>query len=115
YTRGESLRSITQALVRERVPTARGGTWRHATVGKLLASPFYVGRLAATDENGEHLPGKHPKIIEPELWDRAQAIKAVNGGLKAGRRPAGRHLLVKGLLRCPCGAAMRPERAHPGD
>jgi DNA invertase Pin-like site-specific DNA recombinase len=113
YVSGESLRAITQALNASGTPTARGGSWRHGVVSKLLSNVIHTGKLSATDEEGNHLAGEHEALIDGDTFARVQAIKAGNER-KGGRRAEGGHLLVRGMLRCVCGSAMKPMRGVPG-
>jgi site-specific DNA recombinase len=110
YVAGVSAREITRGLTVAGTPSPTGGVWQRSAVARILANVTYLGRVRAPD--GELLPG-HPAIVEEGMWQRAQAIRAGHLKRKPGRHPDGGHLLVKGLLRCHCGAAMKPMRVRP--
>jgi DNA invertase Pin-like site-specific DNA recombinase len=114
YVFGESLRAITQALNAAGTPSPRGARWQRSVVSRILANVVYVGKLAATGEDGEPLPGAHDAIVDADVWARAQAIRAGHLKRKCGRHADGGHLLVRGLFRCRCGSAMKPMNARPG-
>jgi hypothetical protein len=90
-------------------------------VSRYLGNPIYMGRIRL---KGETFDGLHEPIIEPSTWHKAAALRnsgARTKGKNRGRRPVGRHLFVKGTLRCGiCGEAMVPRtdrnrRAAPSE
>src|SRR5204862_1083439 len=76
----------------------------------------YVGRIETKDAAGQPQvhDGQHDPIVDHDLWQRVQAVRAGASRRKGGRQVEGGHLLVRGVLRCTCGAAMTPRRARPG-
>lgn len=115
YLAGAGMRAIAGELTAEHVPPpsarkrAMATRWDASQIANMLASPVYAGFVPAGDEPVEAL---HERIIDRDVWNEAQRLRAakrrVQGG-GVGREPVGRHLLVKGLLRCGmCGGAMRP-------
>jgi DNA invertase Pin-like site-specific DNA recombinase len=115
YVAGMSVREISRALNEAGTPPPRNADlWVRSVVGRMLANVVYVGRLRATGEDGEHLPGSHPALVDEDVWLRARAIRAGNLKRQPGRLPDEGHLLVKGTLRCHCGAAMKPTKARQG-
>lgn len=111
YVAGLSVREIVRGLARVG-SSPSGAAWQRSTVNRTIANVTYVGMVRGPD--GELLSGQHPAIVDEATWERAQAIRSGHLRRKPGRYPDGGHLLVKGLLRCRCGAGMRPTRAQGG-
>jgi site-specific DNA recombinase len=117
YVNGMGQRSIVRALNADHVLTREGRTWQQSAITRILNRIAYTGKLSIKGADGEPqvLDGKHEAIIDGELWERAQAIKAGASRRKGGRQADGGHLLVRGLLRCPrCGSTMIPRKARRG-
>lgn len=116
YASGMGQRGIVRRLNDEGVPSPTGGVWHQSQIARVLANPAYIGKVLAKDDEGKRtleFDGLHEAIIDNELWQRVQAIRA--GALRRpGRHADGVHLLVRGMLRCTCGAAMLPRKARPG-
>jgi DNA invertase Pin-like site-specific DNA recombinase len=105
---GRAQLRIAANLEAEGVPTARGGKWYQGTIGKIARNPIYKGCVV---HRGKVLPGKHPPLVPAPLWDGVNAMldrKARTKGKGRGRRPKGRHLFHKGMLRCVCGEPLIP-------
>jgi site-specific DNA recombinase len=110
YVNGMGQRAIVRGLAQ--TPTRHGGPWHQSAVSKILSSVTYIGKLKYT---GEVVDARHEPIVDEELWNRAQAIRASASRRKGGRHLDGAHLLTRGLLRCPeCGSAMIPRKARQG-
>lgn len=122
YLAGAGTRKITYGLNAESLapPSAKkrsgrraaAARWDSSQVANMLRSPTYAGFVPVGEDR---VDGEHEAIIDLPTWDEAQRLRSAkrqaHGG-GAGRAPAGRHLLVKGLLRCGvCGGAMSP-RTH---
>ena len=96
----------------------RDGRWHEGVafdkghVARLLGNPLYVGRVSL---RGQEFAGEQPGIVDPEVYDRVQALLAennVSGGARAKNRYG--HLL-RGLLHCTaCGCAMSPSVTRRG-
>ncbi len=110
------------------VPAKKGGPWHRAVVRQLLANPVYTGVFYANrwDASGcglnrqrprgervsarlrpesEWVPVRVPTLVEPDLWQRAQAQLGRARRLWAGRSRA--EYLLSGLLVCGrCGYSM---------
>lgn len=103
---GISQRMISKELNDDGIRTQTGGTWSQGTISKMLKTAAYLGLGA----NGEPCKCGHPPLIDQAAWDRSQAIMAAtvrHGRGGPGRRPAGNHILIQGLLRCGlCGSTM---------
>jgi site-specific DNA recombinase len=108
YVAGQSQQAIQRALNAEGVRTVRGGTWHQGTIAKILADPFYAGFVRDGDER---VPGRHPAIIDRDLWHEAERIREQGQRTlhPGGRPPARPYLFTNGYLRCGrCGGAMVP-------
>jgi site-specific DNA recombinase len=80
---------------------AKSGRFTREAIRYLLTNPFYVGEVWYGDTP---YPGKHEPLIDRELWDQVQAIRARRRrGKAAGRKPHRVYLLAR-LVRCShCG------------
>ena len=70
-------------------PYSRGGLY------KLLKNEVYIGRIA---HRGESYAGRHPAIIEPQIWERVLALLVNNN---QGQRTRGRRVassILVGIL-----------------
>jgi DNA invertase Pin-like site-specific DNA recombinase len=116
YAGGRGQRAIVRRLNDAGVPAPSGRLWHQSQVARMLANPAYIGKVLAKGDDGKRslvFDGKHEAIVDDELWQRVQAIR--NGAQRRpGRHADGTHLLVRGALRCSCGAAMLPRKARPG-
>jgi DNA invertase Pin-like site-specific DNA recombinase len=116
YASGRGQRAIVRALDDDGVTNSTGGRFYQSQIARMLANPAYIGKVVAKDDEGKRtlaFDGKHEAIIDGELWQRVQAIRD-GAQRKPGRHADGAHLLVRGMLRCSCGAAMLPRKARPG-
>jgi site-specific DNA recombinase len=110
-TSGSSQLATAKALNHDGLTTSNGKPWRQCGVRKILCSPLYMGKIP---HKGEVYPGTHEAIVSEETWQaaaeaRSRAAATRNGRQRGGGRyPRGRHLLVRGLLRCSCGAPLAP-------
>jgi site-specific DNA recombinase len=142
YADGISPREIAQGLNRDGIPTPSGGkVWNHqAFVGGsyargIIGNRMYIGEivwnthrqskdpdtektLKRPTPKSEHIVSKAPalRIVNQELWDRAQAVRQRRSTIKFG--PTGKmrsgsvisrgDYLFAGLLRCGvCNGHMR--------
>jgi site-specific DNA recombinase len=77
--------------------------WSNQTVLRVLRNPVYVGKISHGDEVYE---GKHPSIIEGDLFARARALLDERAALVENRAPNTSEYLLTGMLRCrACGSA----------
>lgn len=116
------------------VPTPKGGQWRYERIAHLLRNPHYIGKIRfnyrkATPvmENGERVvkrlmqpeeevilaEGKHPAIVDPEVFEAAQERRLSNPRLALDRSLKN---WLAGTLYCKnCGRAMeRKPKARDG-
>jgi site-specific DNA recombinase len=89
----------------------RGGrAFSRVRLRQLLGNPVYLGKVRYKKE--VHA-GEHKAIVDPETWNRVQAILAENR--ERGRCAASRHpsaALLQGLVRCTaCQCTMTPSYA----
>ncbi len=123
YADGTSANQIARNLNASGIPTAKGGKWTVSGVKHLLGNDHYLGlvhwnarKTRIVVEDGEIIttrprtrdeyityPGKHPAIIDQELWDKVQSIRHHNLPVKERCRHANP---FAGFVRCQCGATM---------
>ena len=125
YLAGRSPKAIVTDLNREGIPSPRGGKWNASTLNGnrkrangILSNSLYVGRFkfdrqrfvrdprtakrqARANDQGSWAEQDMPelRILDDELWQAAQALRATSGGkhMTYQRRP---RRLLSGLLRC---------------
>ena len=95
---------IAQYLNQEGVPTrSPGAQWSSRTVGSMLRSPVYIGKLPY---RGQVYDGQHEPLIDPALFEDTQVLLASRHQLPP-RTQQSQHLL-SGLARCgKCGERLR--------
>lgn len=94
--------AIATRLNRDAWPTPHGApAWRLDGVRDLLRNPVYTGQIR---HRGTLHPGLHEPLIDPALWDAAQAVwRRRRDGMRARQTS-----LLSGLLRCAvCDGRMR--------
>ncbi len=119
FAAGDGLFPIAKWLNAQGITTHRGTAFENRTVEYILRNPVYIGYLrwnpmgrTRRDYNNPNIltvKGKHPPIIEQELWDTVQTRMAE---VKARHRYHGRpssdrkHWLC-GIVRCAaCGSTL---------
>lgn len=122
YASGTNSNQIATTLRNMGIKTAEGGPWNVDGVKRMLTNDHYIGmvhwnkrKTVKIVEDGEVLstrprshdflvyPGKHPAIIDQELWEAVQAIK----GKMPPVKPKARHVNpFAGIIVCRCGAKM---------
>ncbi len=75
--------------------------WHGSSVGKILANQDYIGRFTYS---GEVLELPYLTIIDPAIFERAQAQRAQN--LIESKRNTKHDYLLRGRLFCTCGRRM---------
>lgn len=122
YAQGTSASQIAKTLRNMGVTTADGGKWVTSSIQQMLTNDHYIGmvhwnrrKTVKVVEDGEVVatrprsadflvyPGKHPAIIEKELWDSVQAIR---GKLPPVKEKAKNVNPFAGLVYCQCGSRM---------
>ncbi|HAP48452.1 MAG TPA: recombinase family protein [Afipia sp.] len=132
YVAGDRTREIIDRLNAEHIAAPRGAYWRKNTLtgsnnrhNGILGNEVYCGRLVwnrvrmvKDPDTGKRISRPNPesewhradaphlKIVEPEIFDKAAAIRRERGHLAPAYRRKPRHML-SGLLRCgSCGGGM---------
>lgn len=122
YASGLGAVKIAEQLDREHVPGPSGKAWSPESLPQMLSNIHYLGKIkwnerktVRTVEGGQVkasrpkaeefliFEGKHPAIIDQELWDKVQAIRGAHP-----RNHKSKNLTnpLAGLLWCECGRAM---------
>lgn len=120
-----SIYSIAKKLDDMGIPAQKGGKWHKEVISRMLRNPHYIGKVVCgvrpttmVIENGERkkkrskapeeewivAEGKHPAIIDQDLWDKAQ-----ERAKDAPRHRSDKSLVnvLAGILRCSnCGYIM---------
>lgn len=131
YASGFGSVKIADQLDKEHAPAPKLDKWAPETILGMLSNVHYLGKVkwnerktVRTVEEGrvkasrpraeEFLvfEGKHPAIIDQELWDRVQAVRGThpkNHKTKNLTNP------LAGILRCECGKAMVGRRYNDKD
>jgi site-specific DNA recombinase len=107
YLDGHSQSQVARALNADGIRTVRGRPWNQSQVSAHLRNRIYAGEVRYRDE---WFPGLHKPLVSREIFTAAEALRKdrFRLGHGGGRPVLGAHLLTHGLLRCSCGAAMRP-------
>lgn len=122
YAGGIGCTKICDILDKEHVPAPNGRRWSPDTLPQMLRNVHYIGKIkwnhrktVRTVEEGQVkvsrpnaedylvFDGRHPAIIDQELWDKVQAITGTHA-----RNTASKNLTnsLAGVLWCECGRAM---------
>lgn len=122
YRGGMGMQRIAYKLNDMHIPSAKGGKWSREVLQIMLENVHYIGKVkwnsrptVKSIEDGEVVTsrpraeeyliyeGKHPAIIEQELWDAVQEIRG-----KIPRNPRKRNSFnpLAGIMFCECGRAV---------
>jgi hypothetical protein len=122
---------MAQRLGEMGIPAPKGGKWHPEVLSRMVRNHHYAGKVVCNSrptvtvlENGERktrrlksapedviiAEGKHPAIIDRELWDRAQE-KAKNAPRLRGDGKLSN--VLAGLLRCSCCGYIMDRRPLP--
>jgi len=78
YMKGNSSTAICNLLIKNQVPTKRGGIWRDSTISSILSNPLYIGKVRYGLYNQKESftvdTDKHEPILDEEVFNRVQAI-----------------------------------------
>lgn len=106
---GSSQMSTARRLNRDGIRTSTGAKWTQTGVRTILRNPLYMGDIR---HGAETYAGQHQPIVDEPTWHSAQQLAPSGGNNGGGRKPRGRHIFTRGLLRCnECGSAMVPRTA----
>jgi DNA invertase Pin-like site-specific DNA recombinase len=104
FIAGKSQSRIAANLNADGITTVKGKRWNQPQVSAHLHKPLYRGKVV---NRGELFDGNHAPIYAADVVAQLDALLAPGAApTLRGRRPH-RHLLINGMLRCTCGAAMR--------
>lgn len=128
---GISWYSMAQRLADMGIPAPKGGKWYPEVLSRMVRNKHYAGKVVCNArptvtvlENGERktrrlkvpdeeciiAEGKHPAIIDRELWERAQEKVRNTPRLRNGEELAN---VLAGLLRCSCCGYVMDRRPLP--
>ena len=128
YASGLGCVKIADQLDAEHVPPPKGKRWSPDALPAMLSNVHYLGKVKWNErktvrsvQDGEVIvsrpkaedflvfEGKHPAIIDLELWEKVQAVKGTHP-----RNHKSKNLTnpLAGLLWCECGRAMVGRRYY---
>ena len=122
YAAGTGTTTIADRLNAMHIPAPEGGEWVTASIPPMLRNHHYIGMVRWNHrptvkkiEAGEVVvsrpraedfllyDGKHPEIVDRELWDRVQAIR---GKIPRNKKNTNGFNPLAGVMFCECGRAM---------
>lgn len=122
YAQGTGAHEIARTLNALGIPSPSGKLWTASSIKPMTTNDHYIGmvhwnrrKTVKVIEQGELLytrprnhdyqsyPGKHPPIIDRELWDRVQDLRGKQPPVKPKARYSN---IFSGLVRCRCGRLM---------
>jgi site-specific DNA recombinase len=138
------MREIAAGLNRDGIPAPNGGQWNHqvfnvggGSARGMLGNRIYIGELVWNQNravinpdtekrnkqkgNPDDLivqPIPHLRVIDQDLWDRAQELRANRRrgqGHRVYRKTAMRHMLAGRLTCAACGGDMKITWSKPGE
>ena len=127
YAGGAGIRELARELGDKGIRTRRGNLPDNRWVSYILSNPTYIGKIRwsteghanydRADYNGDHVllvDGKHPPIIDGDLWQRVQDRLATRQTEpKNVLRQNPNIYMLKGLIRCSaCGSTLTYNRRY---
>ena len=103
YAEGSSVTEIINELNRQGIRTIRGGMFNKNSLHKILDNEKYTGVYIYGDRRIE---GGMPRIIEPELFQKVQAMQKINKRAPAHKWSRADYLLTDKLFCGRCGSPM---------
>ncbi len=95
YASGETVANITADLNSRKITTSKGGTFNKNSLHRMLHNKRYIGVYVY---GNIETPGGIPRIIEDELFERAQMILSRNKKAPARTRGKEEYLLTTKLF-----------------
>lgn len=121
YLKLKSVPKLVDDLARRNFRTRRrvlssgkilgGNHIRTGALTLMLHNPIYIGKIR---HKGKIYDGEHEAIIEPELFERAQAVFKRNRRDKSLGKRARNPTLLTGMITDPNGRPMSPTQANKG-
>jgi site-specific DNA recombinase len=91
-------RAIADRLNAQGKRTRKGKPWSGHTIGRMLTNRLYLGFLDVT------VPGAHPPLVEPELFEPCQQILTARGEVGSAGADSNSDYHLTGLITClECG------------
>jgi hypothetical protein len=122
YRDGVGANTICDRLDEMHIPTRSGEPWSPSSIYDMLDNVHYIGKVRwnyrkgiKRVEDGQIIKstpfaedylifeGKHPSIIDQELWD---AVQTVRGSLPKHKKGTDLVNPLAGILKCKCGRSM---------
>lgn len=124
YASGVGIYSIKKTLDKSPYQARKGKKWSESTLNRMLQSPVYIGKIRwnyrkekkvyedgrvkkirplGTEEELMIVEGKHPAIIDEELFNKVQSIFGTHSKEKCGGNLVNP---LASILRCKCGQSM---------
>ena len=121
YDQTHSTAKVRDFCYEHDIQTKRGGKWTTTTILNFLKNPMNKGdyrynyRNSARgqkkpDEEVVYIPNVFPPLVDPDLWDRVNAVIKENGKDIAHNAHVGKriHVFAGGILKCEsCGASFQ--------
>ena len=105
YVTGVGVRGIARRLIEEGAPRKEGRSgrakWYLGTLYRILNSDTYATGIHKVRRGTQYFDLPVPKIIDMDVWQRAQEILKLNRTNQA--RNVKHRYLLNGILTCPCG------------
>lgn len=122
YSKGMGTTTIADKLNAMHIPAPSGGEWVRECMSTMLGNHHYIGMVrwnhrptVKTVEAGEVVisrpkaedfllyDGKHPAIIDRELWN---AVQEIRGKIPRNKKNANGFNPLAGIMFCECGRVM---------
>lgn len=122
YASGVGTTTIADRLDAMHIPAPQGGAWARDVISRMLGNQHYIGMVrwnyrptVKKIEAGEVVAsrpvaedfllydGKHPAIIDRELWD---AVQSIRGKIPRNKKNTNGFNPLAGVMFCECGRAM---------
>ena len=121
YDETHSTAKVRDYCYEHDIQTKRGGKWTTTTILNFLKNPMNKGDYRYNYRNSArgskkpdnevvYVPNVFPPLVDPELWDRVNAVIKENGKDIAHNAHVGKriHIFAGGLLKCEkCGASFQ--------
>ena len=126
YVADANAHEIARTLNSMGIPSALGEQWTAASIKPILSNDHYIGmvhwnrrKTQIVVEEGEVIatrprasdflvfPGKHPPIIDQDLWDAVQAIRGSRPPVKDKSKFANP---LAGIVYCRCGGRLNRQQ-----